>query len=98
MEEKRKSVKVSIFGDEYPIRGDTDSGYILNIANYVDAKMREVSEKVPKHSQVKVAVLAAMNIADELFKERKDKERRLSEVETKASSLIQWLDNKLKEE
>ncbi|HET9326768.1 MAG TPA: cell division protein ZapA [Candidatus Eisenbacteria bacterium] len=63
-------VQVQIFGHSYTIRGEADQDYIMGVASYVDRKMREITEKVPVASLSKVAILASLNIADELFKER----------------------------
>ena len=68
--ETKNVVQVQIFGQTYSIRGEADQGYIQDVAAYVDRKMREITEKVPVTSLSKVAVLASLNIADELFKER----------------------------
>ncbi|MFC2076489.1 cell division protein ZapA [candidate division KSB1 bacterium] len=70
MTAKQTSVKVSIFGNEYGIKGEADPGYIREIAGLVDEKMNEVSEIMDIPSHAKVAVLAALNIADELYKAR----------------------------
>lgn len=99
MEEKKQSVKVNIFGEDYPIRGDADSGYILRVGKYVDLKMREVAERLSSHkSPLRVAVLAAMNITDELFKEREDKEKKFLDVEKKAQTLLERLDSSIAQE
>jgi cell division protein ZapA len=98
MEERKQSVRVNIFGEDYPIRGDADTGYILQVGKYVDLKMREVAEKLSNKSPLRVAVLAAMNITGELFKEREDKEKKLSDVEERAQTLLEWLDSKLTQE
>ncbi|HVP35461.1 MAG TPA: cell division protein ZapA [Terriglobales bacterium] len=97
-EDKKQSIKVNIYGQEYPIRSDADATYVQQIAEYVDRKMKEVAEKVPARIHSQLAVLTALNIADELFKERADKEKKLSEVEEKTQSLIEWLDAKLIQE
>ena len=62
------SVRVEIFGSEYRIRGDADPESIQEIAHYVDSKMREVSTETSLSSSLKVAILAALNIAGELFR------------------------------
>jgi cell division protein ZapA len=98
MDNKKQMVLVNILGEEYPIRADAEKAYIIQVAKYVDTKMREVSERVSTRAPVKVAVLAALNIADELFKERVEKEKRLSDIEERAQSLIQRLDNELIEQ
>jgi cell division protein ZapA len=63
-------VQVQIFGHSYTIRGEAEQDYITSVAAYVDRKMREITEKLPVASLSKVAILASLNIADELFKER----------------------------
>jgi cell division protein ZapA len=98
MEEQKHTVKVNIYGEDYPIKADIDSSYIIRVAQYVDKKMREAADRSPHRIPVKVAVLAAMNIADELFKEREDKDKKLSLVEEKAQTLLEWLDKRLVQE
>ncbi len=67
----RSVVQVDIFGSQYTIKkGSEDPEHIIRVAAYVDQKMREINEKLPVASVSKVAVLASLNLADELFKER----------------------------
>lgn len=67
----RNVVQVDIFGSQYSIRrGAEDPEHIIRVAAYVDEKMREINEKLPVASVSKVAVLASLNLADELFKAR----------------------------
>jgi cell division protein ZapA len=98
MEEKKQSVKVNIFGEDYPIKGDTDTFYIQKVANYVDQTMKEVAERMSNKLPLRVAVLAAMSITDELFKEKDEKERKLKDVEVKSQSLLDLLDERLSQE
>lgn len=70
MENQFNVLKVNIYGNDYPIKGNTDVEYIRKVAKYVDTKMREVNKSVASESTLKVAILAALNITDELFKER----------------------------
>lgn len=89
------SVKVEIYGSEYRIRGDADPDYIQEIAHYVDSKMSEVSEETSLASSLKVAILAALNIAGELFRERDDRNRLLAQVQERTEELSQALDGEL---
>ena len=98
MEEKNDSIKVNIFGTEYPIKGDADPAYIERIAQFVDEKMREVSRQLSLPSMSKVAILAAMNIADELFQERSEREKTISQFEEHAAKMSGWLEKELKED
>lgn len=58
---------VDIFGNRYVIQGESDPAYIKNLAEYVDAKMREISSQAASVTSTRVAVMAALNVADELF-------------------------------
>ncbi|MFC1554018.1 cell division protein ZapA [candidate division KSB1 bacterium] len=83
----RNIVKVNIFGTEYPIKGDSDSDYIQDVASYVNNKMIEIEKSLTVKSSLKVAILAALNIADELYKEKSDKNKLLSAIEEKSHGL-----------
>jgi cell division protein ZapA len=98
MEEKRGPIRVNIFGTEYPIRGDADPAYVEKIAQFVDTKMREVSKQLSLPSMTKVAILAAMNITDELFKERAEREKTVSQFEERAAKMTGWLEKELMED
>lgn len=61
-----KAVKVEIYDQTYHIRGELDEEYVAELAAFVDAKMRSVAEATRTVDSLRVAVLAALNIADEL--------------------------------
>jgi len=61
---KNSSVRVEIFDQAYNLRG-SDADYILKLAEYVDGKMRAVAEATSTVDTMRLAVLAALNIADE---------------------------------
>jgi cell division protein ZapA len=63
-------VTVEIQGLRYPIRSALDEQYIVELASYVDAKMARATHEVPTGETLKIAVLAALNVADELFRAR----------------------------
>jgi len=80
-------VQVDIFGSQYTIKqGSEDSEYIARVAAYVDQKMREINERLPVASVSRVAVLASLNLADELFKEREGLTRDASALDHLAKS------------
>jgi cell division protein ZapA len=91
-------VQVQIFGHSYTIRGEADRDYIMGVAAYVDQKMREITEKLPVASLSKVAILASLNIADELFKERSQRQDQEHEFNRRAARLNAVLDGLLEEE
>jgi cell division protein ZapA len=70
MSEERLGVKVNIFGNEYTIRGEAKEDYIQTLARYVDEKMKEVSQGAQLNSPLKISILAAINLVDEIFRLR----------------------------
>lgn len=89
--DEMNSVRVEIYGSEYRIRGEADPEDIQEIAHYVDSKMREVDSETGIGSSLKVAILAALNIAGELFRERDDRNRLLAHVQERAEELSHTL-------
>ena len=90
-------VQVQILGQQLTIRGEAGQEYILDVAEYVDKKMREMTEKLPVASVSKVAILASLHIADELFKERASGNRVGNDVLVKAADLTRRLDEVLED-
>jgi cell division protein ZapA len=60
-------VTVEIQGQRYPVRSALEPAYVLELAAYVDDKMRAAADETPTGDSLKIAVLAALNIADEYF-------------------------------
>jgi len=83
---------VQIFGHEYKIKGFADDKYIQEMASYVDGKMKELAKNSSLPAQDRLAILAALNIADELFQERRRNTEAFSTVEERADQLISLLD------
>jgi cell division protein ZapA len=69
------AVKIEIFDQVYNVNADQNEEYLKELAEYVDSKMREVAAATRMVDSVKVAVLAALNIADELFAARQRQEK-----------------------
>ena len=61
-------VSVEIRGQRYAIDSALDARYVHGLASYVDKKMRAAADTTPSGDSLKLAVLAALNIADELFR------------------------------
>ncbi|HVH88669.1 MAG TPA: cell division protein ZapA [Terriglobales bacterium] len=85
------SIKVDIYDQSYNLRG-TDPDYIQKLADYVDLKMRAVAEKTSTADSLRVAVLAALNIADEYHLLRKKYDNIASTYLERANSLSGMLD------
>jgi len=93
--ETTKATTVEILGREYRIRGAEDEAYVREVARYVDAKLREVSQGSTLPPSDRVAILAAMNIADELFQLRRTATDEMSTIEKKTQNLISLLDESM---
>ncbi|MEK7819148.1 MAG: cell division protein ZapA [Bacteroidota bacterium] len=64
-----KSVKVKIFGSEFPLRGENEE-LTQHVANYVDEMFQSIHTKIPEQPPLTISVLAALNITEEMFKEK----------------------------
>lgn len=92
MNENRTIVRIQILGAEYPIEADADPAYTQKIAAYVDSRLREIPESGASQSLARMAILAALNIADDLHKERQEKESILAILEARIDQLVRRLD------
>jgi cell division protein ZapA len=90
------SVRVEIFDQVYNLRG-SDADYILKLAEYVDGKMRAVSEQTATVDSVRLAVLAALNIADEYHLLKRQLEKPSPDARQRASKLASALDEVLQD-
>ncbi len=87
--------RVEIFGQEYKIKGDGDPQYIHKVAGYVDRKMREIAHSSGIMSQSRIAILAALNITDEFFQARGDKEMVEKELDREVQRLDEIIEGKI---
>ena len=88
-------VPVTIHGQRYPVRSDLDPAYVARLAAYVDERMRVASDSAPTGDAMRVAVLAALNIADELFRCRASTTEREGQIAERAGELERLLDRVL---
>jgi len=90
-------VKVEIYDQSYNLRG-TDPEYIQKLAQYVDEKMRSVAEKTSTIDSLRLAVLAALNIADEFHLLRKKYDSLAADYRQRTGVLAGALDEVLEDE
>src|SRR5437868_7039490 len=92
-------IPVKIFGQPYEILGNTsESLYYNSLARFVESKMKEIQDSANIVSSQKIAVLAALNIADELFRERENKSFSGKSVDKRAEDLIKLLEKAMADE
>jgi len=90
-------VTVEIQGQRYPVRSDLDAGYVADLATYVDGKMRLASRESTVADSMRIAVIAALNIADELFRAREEATGGQTELLDRAAALERIVDAVLAE-
>jgi len=87
---------VEIFGQRLGLRAEGDAARLQELARFVDSRMRDVAERTSSVDTVKIALLAALNIADELFEERdSDQDVRHRKLEEQAQRLVLKLEEAL---
>lgn len=86
---ERKKINVLIDGRNFTVVGSNSEIYVRELAEYVDCKIKDLSNKNDRLSQTMAATLAALNIADEL----KSTEKKLSELESEAKEPIEKYDD-----
>ena len=94
-DDSERVVPVVIQGQRYPVTSTLEPAYVAELAAYVDEKMRLASEANDTSDFLRVAVLAALNLADEVFRQRADKESRASAVATRAGEIERLVDEVL---
>ena len=93
MSSDKNVLKVKIYGVEYAISGHSDANQLKMVADYVDAKMREIDESGARvDSSLKRAILAALNIVDELMQERASHEKTRRQLEDKIDKLTKRIE------
>lgn len=95
MPEQGRVIPVEIHGQRYPIRSGLDPEYVARLAIYVDEKMRAAADSTPTGDYLRLAVLAALNIADELFRCRDLNDSRDGRLAERAEELEKLLDRVL---
>ena len=95
MPDEGRVVPVEIAGQRYPIRSALDERYVTELAAYVDQKMRAASDAAPASDMLGLAVLVALNIADEFFRARAQQSSAHGELNERALQLEQILDEVL---
>jgi cell division protein ZapA len=92
MSDDGRLIPVEIHGQRYPIRSALEPEYVARIAAYVDERMRLAAETTPGSDSLRLAVLAALNLADELFRLREAGNVRDGQLAERAGQLEEMLD------
>ncbi len=91
-----KGIKVKIFGSEYPLRGESEE-LTRKVASYVDDMITTIHNKIPEQPHLTVAVLSALNITEDLLKERDKNRSLISSAESEIEKMGNYIDQFLKD-
>ena len=92
-----KTVKVQIYDQTYQVQGDFDEAYVAELAQYVDQQMRAIAQATGAVDSVRVAVLTALNIADELHSLRQRQAGTEGEIRQRAERALGLVEQALKQ-
>ena len=90
------TIRVEIYNQTYNIRSDGDTEYIIQLAEFVDSRMREISSGTLTVDSLKVAILAALHIADELHRLKNMHEQADAQLAARSAECAEMLDRLLK--
>lgn len=88
-------VTVEIAGQRYPIRSSLDERYVAELAAYVDLKMRAAADAAPASDMLGLAILVALNVADEFFRARDQQSTATGDLNERAMRLERLVDDAL---
>src|SRR3954462_10810322 len=91
------TIRVEIYNQTYNIRSDGDSEYVIGLAEFVDRKMREISSGTLTVDSLKVAILAALHIADEYYRLKSQQEQTDTQLASRSAECAEILDKFLKQ-
>ena len=93
----KRAVVVHIAGQRYVLRSDADEAYVQSLAGYVNERINEVQRSARPVPSQSLAVLAALNIADDLFRERQRRVALKEKIRDKSKKLLAYLDKEVGE-
>ncbi|OGP62668.1 MAG: hypothetical protein A2170_05200 [Deltaproteobacteria bacterium RBG_13_53_10] len=96
--ERERLVEIKVFGQTYTVKSDAEEEHVREVARFVNQKMEDVLKKTRSVSTLNVAILTALNIADDLLKERKRNTALFQEVRIKSKDLVERIDVRLNSE
>ena len=86
---------VKIFGRDYPIASDQNPEYIKRLAEFVDKKMNEMAQEGDSLSTSRIAVLACLNIADELMRTKNEKDKFIRLIDGRITKVAKMVEEKI---
>ncbi len=91
----KKPIEVEVYGQRFSLQGEADEAYIQQLAGYVDEQMRTLTKNMKTGTPTKLAILVAINIADQLFRQQREQREGEVEVERLTQSMLEHIDHQL---
>jgi cell division protein ZapA len=88
---EKRSIEVEIFGHRYQLKSEFPEEQVKHVAAYVDGKMREVAQGTKSVDSLHIAILTALNIAQDYLQEKGNNEEILQRIEEKADRLDEFI-------
>ena len=94
-----KAIEVEVYGQRFILQGEADEAYFHELAEFVDGQIRLLAEKTNTGTLAKLAILAAFNIADQLFQQERTREsgetKFEAEIERRAQGILDRIEFQL---
>jgi cell division protein ZapA len=84
-----QAFEIEVFGCRYTIRGDAEESYVRELGRHVDEQMHTLATKMKNATPMQLAVLTAINLADELSQALKQQQQHADELDRRATGLIE---------
>ena len=90
-----KTIEVEVYGQRFSLQGEADEKYFHELAKFVDGQMRTLSQKMTTGTPTKLAILAAINIADQMFHLKRRRKGSEEDIERKAQEILERIEQQL---
>ncbi len=90
-----KTIEVEVFGQRFSLQGEGEEEYFHKIAGFVDEQMRTLAQQSKTSTPTTLAILAAINIADQLFKKEHQQQSGDAEIDRRAQHLLETIEKHL---
>ena len=90
-----KTIEVEVYGQRFSLQGEADEKYFHELAKFVDGQMRMLAQKMTTGTPTKLAILAAINIADQLFHQKGRRKGGEEDIERKAQEILDRIERQL---
>lgn len=90
-----KGIEIDVYGQRLALQPHEDEEYVRELARYVEAQMHSVAQGLTRSTPTKTAILAAMNIANQLFQQERRREAGEAEIARRADGLLTCIDSRL---